>query len=149
METDNQSQEEVIIEDPKAVLSALERAKGDAKKFREEKEGLQKVLEETNEKFSTYTDTLLKEKVSAKIKEQGIDSAERFVKFLDMSKLELDENFDLIGFDEQIGQLKVDLPEIFDPKIRVGGKADGGVQESVDTVYSASEFQAMQVLGKI
>lgn len=147
METQNN--EEVVIEDPKAVLSALERAKNDAKKFREEKEALVKELESKEEVLAKYSGSLLREKVSKKIQENGIKDPERLLKFIDTNSLSFDDNFELIGFEDQIDKLRNDLPEIFDPKLRVGGQADAAVKASVSTQYSASQLQAMKVLGKL
>lgn len=147
METNNT--EEQVIEDPKAVLSALERAKGDAKKFREEKEELAKQLQDKDELVSKYTGNLLKEKVSKKIIEAGIKDPERVLKFMNMEQLSLDNDLNVIGIEDQLDMLKNDLPEIFDAKLRVGGQADTAVQTSVSTQFSASQIQAMKILGRI
>lgn len=150
METNNpEIQEEVTIEDPKAVLSALERAKNDAKKFREEKDAVSKLLESKEEDVSRYAGALLKEKISKKIMQEGIKDPERLLKFVDTNSITFDDNFDLIGFEDQIEKLRLELPEIFDPKLRVGGQADAAVKATVSTQYSASQLQAMKVLGKL
>jgi len=141
--------EEPKIEDPKAVLSALERAKGDAKRFREEKEQLETALTGKDETIAKYNNVLLQQKVSQRIASEGIKDADRVLKFMDMSSLSLDDNFDVIGIEDQLAQLKTDLPEIFDPKLRVGGQADASVKASVSTQYSATQLQAMKILGKI
>jgi hypothetical protein len=146
LETNN---EEVVIEDPKAVLIALERAKSDAKKFREEKEQLENLLNNKDEVINSYSSVLLKEKIAKKISEEGIKDPDRVLKFVNMSNLSLDDNFDLIGFEDQIEQLKSDLPEIFDAKLRVGGQADTAVQATVSTKYSASQLQAARILGRL
>jgi hypothetical protein len=146
LETNN---EEVVIEDPKAVLSALERAKSDAKKFREEKENLESILSNKEQVINNYSSILLKEKIAKKISEEGIKDPERVLKFVNMSNLSLDDNFDLIGFEDQIEQLKSDLPEIFDAKLRVGGQADTAVQATVSTKYSATQLQAARILGRL
>lgn len=151
METQNNidTNEEVVIEDPKAVLSALERAKSDAKKFREEKEILSREIETKEEVIAKYSSTLLKEKVSKKIQENGVKDPERLLKFIDTSLLSFDDNFDLIGFEDQIEKLRNDLPEIFDAKLRVGGQADTAVQATVSTQYSATQLQAAKILGRL
>lgn len=152
METQNNitdNNEEVVIEDPRAVLSALERAKSDAKRFREEKENLSREIETKEEVIAKYSNSLLREKIAKKISEEGIKDAERVLKFVNMSSLSLDDNFDLIGFEDQIEQLKNDLPEIFDAKLRVGGQADTAVQATVSTKYSATQLQAARILGRL
>ncbi len=150
METNNQdTNEEVTIEDPKAVLSALERAKNDAKRFREEKEKLESDLNNKEELISQYSSNLLREKIKQRLSEEGIKDSSRVLKFMDMNSLQFDENLDVIGFEDQMEKLRNDLPEIFDPKLRVGGQADAAVQASVSTSYSASQLQAMKILGRL
>jgi hypothetical protein len=143
------TENESVIQDPKAVLGALERAKVDAKRFREEKEQLELNLNAKDELISQYSTKLLNEKVIQKIKNEGIKDADRILKFMDFNKLELDGNLDLIGFEDQFDQLRNDLPEVFDAKLRVGGQADTAVQATVSTQYSATQLQAAKILGKL
>jgi hypothetical protein len=143
------TENEAVIQDPKAVLSALERAKVDAKRFREEKEQLELNLNAKDQIISDYSEKLLREKVIQKIKNEGIKDADRILKFMDFSKLEFDDNLEIIGFEGQLDQLKDDLPEVFDAKLRVGGQADTAVQATVSTQYSASQLQAAKILGKL
>lgn len=148
METEN-NQEEVTIEDPKAVLAALDRAKSDAKKFREEKEQLEVDLNSKDMKIAEYSGKLLHEKVLQKISAEGVKDPRRLLRFMDMTKFEFDENLDVVGFEDQFGKLKEDLPEIFDPKLRVGGQADSAVSSAVNTKISATQLQAAKILGKL
>jgi hypothetical protein len=148
LETNEQITEEVTIEDPKAVLAALDRAKADAKKFREEKEQLEIDLNSKDQTIAEYSGKLLREKVIQKISEEGIKDPKRILKFMNLTTLEFDENLEVKGFEDQFNQIKQDLPEIFDPKLRVGGQADAGVKASVSTQYSATQLQAAKILGK-
>ena len=66
METNNTEEatteattEEATLNDPKAVLAALDRAKSDAKKFREQKEQLEIDLNSTNQKIAEFSGKLL------------------------------------------------------------------------------------------
>ena len=154
METNNTEEttattEETTLNDPKAVLAALDRAKSDAKKFREEKEKLEVDLNSTNQKIADFSGKLLHEKVLQKISDEGVKDPRRLLRFMDLTKFEFDDNFDVVGFESQFNQLKEDLPEIFDPKLRVGGQADTAVKASVSTRYSATELQAAKILGKL
>jgi hypothetical protein len=155
LETENinteQTQEntEPVIEDAKAVLSALERAKSDAKKFREEKEKLEIDLNSKDQTIAEYSGKLLKEKITQKLAAEGLKDPKRFLKFINTVKLEFDENYEVIGFEEQLEQLKQDLPEIFDPKLRVGGQADTAIKANVSTKYTATQLQAAKILGKL
>lgn len=147
-QSENQIQE-VKIEDPAAVLGALERAKAEAKKFREEKEKLEADLENTSELAANYSSKLMQEKIKSKFESSGVKDADRFMRFVDFNQISLDDNNEIIGFDQQFEGIKNDFPEIFDAKLRVGGQADGAVSTSVNTKISASELQARKILGKI
>lgn len=152
METNNEvveTNEETTLNDPKAVLAALDRAKSDAKKFREEKEKLEIDLNSKDQKIADFSGKLLHEKVLQKMTAEGVKDPRRLLRFLDLTKFEFDENLDILGFDAQFTQLKEDLPEIFDAKLRVGGQADAAVSAGVTTKYSATQLQAAKILGKL
>jgi len=149
-QSENQvTEKEVTIEDPLAVLSALDRAKADAKKFREEKEKLESDLNVKVGIINDYNNKLLQNTVKSRLEKDGIENPERLLKFVDFEKLQLDAESNLVGFEDQLEGLKTDLPEIFDAKLRVGGKADGAASTSVSTKISATELQARTILGKI
>ncbi len=59
-QVDGTSQE---IKDPEAVLAALDRAKKDAKQFREEKEALEAKMAQYEEQNAKFSGKLLKERV--------------------------------------------------------------------------------------
>lgn len=153
METNNTEEttttEETTLNDPKAVLAALDRAKNDAKRFREEKEKLEVDLNSSNQKIAEFSGKLLHEKVLQKISAEGVKEPRRLLKFMDLTKFEFDDNLDVIGFEDQFKQLQEDLPEIFDPKLRVGGQADTAVKATVSTQYTATQLQAAKILGKL
>lgn len=153
METNNTEEttttEETTLNDPKAVLAALDRAKSDAKKFREEKEKLEVDLNSKDQKIAEFSGKLLKEKIAQRLSDEGLREPKRFIKYLDTLKLDFDENLEITGLDEQLEQLKTDLPEIFDAKLRVGGQADTAVKASVSTQYTATQLQAAKILGKL
>jgi hypothetical protein len=152
LETNNEvveTNEETTLNDPKAVLAALDRAKSDAKKFREEKEKLEIDLNSKDQKIADFSGKLLHEKVLQKMTAEGVKDPRRLLRFLDLTKFEFDENLDIVGFDAQFTQLKEDLPEIFDAKLRVGGQADAAVTAAVTTKYSATQLQAAKILGKL
>lgn len=152
METENNEVVETndeTLNDPKAVLAALDRAKSDAKKFREQKEQLEIDLNSKDQKIAEFSGKLLHEKVLQKISQEGVKEPRRLMKFMDLTKFEFDENLEVQGFDEQFKQLQEDLPEIFDPKLRVGGQADAAMKASVSTQYTATQLQAAKILGKL
>ena len=136
------------IKDPEAVLAALERAKSDAKKFRLEKEALEKELSEFKSVSQQTQRKLINEKISKKLAELGIQNSDRLMKYIKSEAITLTEDMEIEGLDEQVESLKTDFPELFDPKIIVGGKVNAGSSEPVDTRLSASQLQAKIVLGR-
>lgn len=153
METNNTEEqtttEDTTLNDPKAVLAALDRAKSDAKKFREEKEKLEVDLDSKNQTIAEFSTKLLREKVIQKIAAEGIKDPKRILKFMNINTLQFDENLEIVGFDDQFNQIKEDLPEIFDAKLRVGGQGDTAVKASVSTQFTATQLQAAKILGRI
>jgi hypothetical protein len=134
------------IRDPKAVLDALANAKAEAKKFRLEKEALEKQINESSAKASQVQAKLINEKINKYLSELGIQHGDKLFKYIKLDTLSLTEDFEVAGLDEQVATLKTDFPELFDPRFIVAGKADAGVSNPVDTPMTASDLQAKLVL---
>ncbi len=137
------------IKDPAAVLAALDRAKKDAKVAREEKEALEVQLAKYQEDTAKYSGKLLKEKVTQELSKLSGVSIDRILKFVKFEGLTFDDELNVVGLEQQIEELKADFPELFDPKLLVAGKADSADSAPIDKKLSASERQAMTVLGRI
>ncbi len=148
MENTEVNNEAVEIKDPRAVLDALDRAKNDAKKFREEKEQLEMEFNNQMTLLGKYSGQLLKEKTIQNIQKMGISNPDRLLKYIQMDKLEFDENFDVKGLEDQVSAIKTDFPELFDPKLLVAGKADSADAVIVNAQLSVSDRQARMLLGK-
>lgn len=136
------------IKDPAAVLAALDRAKKDAKQFREEKEALEVEITKFKDESAKFSSRLLKEKVMQELSKHYAGPTDRLFKYLSLSELTFDDELNVVGLDEQIDQIKKDFPEIFDPKLLVGGKADSAEATPVNKRLSATEKQALLILGR-
>jgi hypothetical protein len=136
------------IKDPAAVLAALDRAKKDAKAAREEKEALEAKLAQYEQDNARYSGKLLREKVIQELSKTWVGNHERLLKYLKFENLSFDDELNVIGLEDQIKELKTDFPELFDPKLLVAGKADSAESAPIDKKLSASERQAMAVLGR-
>lgn len=134
------------IRDPQAVLSALEKAKAEAKKTRLEKEELEKQLAELTNKTTLAQARLMDEKILKNLSSLGIPNGGKLMKYIKLDQLQLTDDFEVAGLQDQIDSLKTDFPELFDPKIIVGGKADSGMSKSIDVPLTASDLQAKAVL---
>lgn len=136
------------IKDPKAVLDALDRAKKDAKQFRLEKEELEKQFNEISQKNLTIKSKFVNQMINQHLAGLGIQNADRLMKYIKVDALTLTDDFELEGLNDQIESIKSDFPELFDPKLLVGGKADSAQATPVNKRLSASEMQAKLVLGR-
>ena len=96
------------IKDPVAVLAALERAKADAKRFREEKEALETQVEDYKNKTSQVNSQLLNEKIAKHLSERGIQNADRLLKYIKLDEIKMSDNYEIVGLDTQIDDLKED-----------------------------------------
>lgn len=110
------------IRDPEGLLKAYEKAKADLVALREEHKSLQEQLQSLN------TDEMRLKALTAEAKlalqAQGIKDADRLMPYIGTDGLDFDEEGQVKGLDERLETLKKDLPEVFDPKVRAGGKAD-------------------------
>lgn len=145
---DGTSTDSAEIKDPAAVLAALDRAKKDAKQFREEKEALEAELDKYRNENAKYSGKLLKEKVMQELSELKLANTDRLFKYLKLDQLSFDDELNLVGLDDQIKEIKKDFPELFDPKLLVAGKADSADSTPVERKGSTSERQAMAILGR-
>lgn len=136
------------IKDPQAVLSALDRAKKDAKQFRQEKESLEKQLNDAQTISSSLKSKYMNTMINKHLADLGIPNAERLMKYIKSDSLVLTEDLELEGLEDQIESIKKDFPELFDPKLLVGGKVNSAPSNPVDKRLSASEMQAKLVLGR-
>jgi chromosome segregation ATPase len=142
------------IRDPKAVLEALQRAKEDAKKYREQFEAVESANKTLNERIAAlegddgiaaYKRRVIELSAKQKLAQQGIKDVERIFGLLDASTLDLDTDGGLLGLDEGVTDLKKKLPELFDEKRKVGGAADAFEKEPVKQNLSSTEAQVKRI----
>lgn len=132
------------IKDPAAVLAALERAKNDAKKYREDGEALRKQLDEREP--DKYKERAVKSEAKLALKDKGVANPDRILKHMDLSDLDFDDDGNLVGLEGKVSELKEDFPELFSKKHQAGevDMFSNGVKAKPLT---ASEIQARQVRG--
>lgn len=138
------------IKDPKAVLEALERAKNDAKKFRETLEEKERAVEELtariaslegDEGIARWKKRAISLSAMAELQRQGIKDSDRILGLMDSDSLDLDDDGNLVGFGEALQAVKTKLPELFDKKRQVGGGADGFAKGEVKPAVNTTEMQ--------
>jgi hypothetical protein len=140
--------EEMTQEDIDRMESALERYKRENEKFRTQRDEY-KAAAESNEVNGKLRDRVLQAEAKAKLNSLGIKDADRLAKYIDYSKVTLDEEDNIVGLDDQIEGLKGDFSELFDPKRRVGGMADAGERTPVETgSKSVTDLQLQSIFGR-
>jgi len=114
------------VKNPEAVLAELRRAQEDLKNLRaelqsltEERDSLKRAVEE-----SPFKDKAIEAETKLALQDLGLSDGDRLIKYIGKDGIDFDENNNLSGLTERIESLKADLPELFDVKRRVGGKAD-------------------------
>jgi hypothetical protein len=135
------------IKDPAAVLAALERAKSDAKRYRQKIEETESEIVSVKERANVIQNKLKQDKIIRDLMGNGVSNADKLLKYIKMSEIELTDDFEISGLDVQLSTLREDFPELFDPKTIVRGQADSGVSSHADVPVSTSELQAKYVLG--
>lgn len=145
-----------VINDPQAVLAALDRAKADAKRYREQAEALQADLQQAQDaKVATEADVKAWEDKATQWAEKAKQAlvratlpanGDRIMKHIDLSAVTFDDEGTLTGVEEAVNAVKADLPELFDPKRRVGGKIEMFPEGDANHVKSVSELQAERLL---
>jgi predicted nuclease with TOPRIM domain len=144
------------IRDPHAVLEALERAKSDAKKYRERAEEIEaanKALEERlsalegDETVSRLKSQLIDISAKKELVSKGIKDVDRILGLMDAGQLDLDSEGRLVGFEESLSALREKLPEVFDDKKRLAGAADAFDKQPVKQKLSSTEAQVKRIFG--
>lgn len=140
----------VEIEDPAAVLAALERYKKENQKFREERDAAQARVQELegDDTATKWKRRTVEAEAKNRLMAAGIKETDRLVKYIDVEGVEVDDEGGLKGLDDAIEGIKKDFPELFDPKRQVGGKADTFADDPADKENSTSEMQAQRLLSR-
>lgn len=110
------------VKDPAGLLAAYTKAKEDLVNLRNENKALQKQIEEVN--TDEFRARALKAETKLALQAQGIKDVDRLMPYIGTEGLDFDDKGAVTGLDDRLKALQKDLPEIFDPKRRVGGKAD-------------------------
>lgn len=134
------------VRDPNGLLAAYEKAKADLVALRNENKQLKSQVE------SMGTDEMrmraLKAEVKLALQAQGIKDVDRLTPYIGTEGIDFDESGAVTGLNERLASLKKDLPEIFDPKVRAGGKGDIFADDSVDNKMTGTEAQVARIFAK-
>jgi chromosome segregation ATPase len=146
---------EQLQEELDKVLKELRRVQDDIKSVRKEKETLEAekttltervTALESDDSISRYKQMAVKAKAQLALEQQGVKNIDRVLKYVTLDDIELDDDGNLVNFDESVSGVKADLPELFDKKRGVESAdifADNPVEEQrsttqqqVDAIFS-------------
>lgn len=109
------------------MKAALDRYKKENEKFRTERDEWKSKYEDgvaNDDTINKYKTSLARSEAKLKLQSEGVKDAERLVSRMDFSGVNVNDDGDIDGIDDQIEAIKRDFPEVFDRKRRVGGVAD-------------------------
>lgn len=117
------------VENPEAVLAELRRVQEDLKAVRAELKDTQTERDGLKEQVKNLNgDEMRNKALTAETKlalqKQGIKDVDRLIKYIGTEGLDFDDKGAVTGLDDRLTTLKKDFPEVFDPKVRAGGRAD-------------------------
>lgn len=121
------------VRDPQGLLKSYNQLKEDIKSVREqlaslqsEKDSLASAKDKLEDavKNDVWKQRALASEIKGSLEKQGLRDAERLMKYVGTEGLDFNEEGKLVGLDDRLKTLKSDLPEIFDPRRRAGGRAD-------------------------
>jgi len=114
----------------KKVQRKLKRANTQAQNLRTELDSKEKsgkeVDADTEKKFrdegrseaeKVWKPRFVKQAAKAAFSQAGAKSVDRLIRMLDLEEIDVDEDGDIDGLDEQIRDLKKEVPELFGPKV--------------------------------
>lgn len=142
-----QEQVDQMEESITKLEGAVDRYKKENQKFRTERDEY-KTQVETGEGSVKFKERAIKAEAKLAFAGLGIKDADRFIKYLDLEKISVDEEDNLIGLDDEVGRIKGDFPELFDTKRRVGGRVDAAADNPAHVEKSVTEMQVERLLGK-
>lgn len=125
--TDNEVTDEV--RDPAALLASYNKLKADIAELATERDGLKKQLESLNS--DEFRLKALGAEAKLALASQGIKD-ERAFKLVGTDGLDFAEDGSVTGLKERLAELTKEWPEIFDAKVRAGGKADIHANDNAD-----------------
>lgn len=138
--------ENVEIRDPEGLLKAYEQAKADLVSLRNENKTLSEKVESLS--GDAMRNRALTAETKLALQAQGIKDVDRLMPYIGTDGLDFDENGAVVGLDDRLSNLRKDLPEVFDPKVRAGGKADIFANDSVEHKLSGTEAQVARLFQK-
>lgn len=127
------------------VREALKNANGEAATFRHRNTELQTQLETATAAAEKYKKSYVQSKINAALKDHGATNP-KIVRVLDVSKIDVDDSGELVGFDEQLTEIKTEFPEFFDSKRRAPS-IDAADKKAPKKVLSSAEKLLRQHAG--
>lgn len=137
------------IKDPEAFIKEYNRMRENINDLRTQLHDLKEEHKNFSEEaVQKWKDIAVKTQAVSTVQAQGVKDAERIIKLLDLSDVELDDEGKLAGIEQKLEEVKKDFPELFDTKRRVGGKADIHADTPVKPKLTGTEAQVASIFNR-
>jgi len=149
MSEDTQDTTEVEIQNSEAVLKALREAQREAKKFRTERDAFQQRVTELegDSGVALWKQRAVHAHVKSALDKAGVKDTSRLMKVMSMENVDLDDDDNLVGFDDNLKNAKTEWPELFDAKRRVAGEGDFFAEGDPKTKMDGTQAQVARIFG--
>ena len=126
MTREETTMEETEVRDPAGLLSAYNNLKEEIKRISAERDSLNKEKEALVQAANddVWRTRALSAEIKSELSNKGLKDADRLIKILGTDGVDFDEEGKVTGLDDRLKAATKDYPELFDPKVRAGGKAD-------------------------
>ena len=140
--------DEMTQEDVDRMQAALDNFKTENQKFREQRDEYKAQLDnpENNEVAKRFKERAIKAEAKVTFSALGVKDADRFMKYIDLSKVTVGDDDKIAGLDEEVTRIKGDFPEVFDARRRVGGKVDAAANNPGKVEKTPTDLQ-LEALG--
>lgn len=126
--SDNTEEE---VKDPQGLLKAYNKLRDDLREISTERDTIKTQLEEMSS--DGFKARAIGAEARLALHRTGVKDIERVMKYINVDGIDFDDKGAVKGLDDKVNEIKKDLPEIFDVKRRVGGKADIHATNEVET----------------
>ncbi|EQM33010.1 phage scaffolding protein [Rhodococcus erythropolis] len=119
------------------MREALKNANGESAAHRHKVKELEQQLQELSETADRVTAKYRQTQIGAQLERNGITNR-KITKLIDLEALELDEDGNVTGLDEQIESVKTEFPELFETK-RSAPKVDAADKPTIKRQLTSAE----------
>lgn len=119
------------------IREALKTANGESAAHRHKVKELEQQVQELSETADRVTAKYRQVQIGAQLERNGITNS-KITKLIDLDSLDIDEDGNVTGLDEQIESVKTEFPELFETK-RSAPKVDAADKPAIKRQQSSAQ----------